>query len=258
MMATALIGSSGFVGGSLLAQTTFDDLYRSTNIEEIAGRKYELLVCAGAPAAKWKANQAPSEDLANLRRLMAALETVQVETAILISSVDVYHRPLQVDETTVVDPEKADAYGKHRFYLEEYFERHFARCFRVRLPGLFGRGLRKNFLFDLLRNPQALPLTHAASRFQFYDMSCLWADLSRVTAAGLPLVNFATEPVMAGEVARRCFGVEFDNVTRQPPVAYDMRTVHAGLWNSAGDYIMPSEDVFTRISDFVRSEGGSG
>ena len=252
-MANALIGSSGFVGGSLLAQTSFDDLYRSTNIEEIAGRKYDLLVCAGAPAAKWKANQAPAEDLANLQRLMIALETVQAETAILISTVDVYHRPVEVDESTAVDPEKADAYGKHRFYLEEYFQKHFRRIFRVRLPGLFGRGLRKNFLFDLLQNPQALPMTHNASRFQFYDISCLWADLARVTAAGLPLVNFATEPVQAGEVARRCFGVEFDNVTLRPAVVYDMRTKHAGLWNANGNYMMQSEEVLSRIAEFARA-----
>ena len=252
-MASALIGHSGFVGGTLLAQTTFDDLYRSTNIEEIRGREYDLLVCAGAPAAKWKANQAPAEDLANLRRLMSALETVRAETAVLISTVDVYHLPVQVDETTPVDPEAADPYGRHRFYLEEFFQRHFPRCSRVRLPGLFGRGIRKNFLFDLLQNPQALPMTHHASRFQFYDMACLWADLLRITAAALPLVNFATEPVMAGEVARRCFGIEFDNVTARTPVAYDMRTKYAGLWNARGDYIMPAEEVFDRISEFARN-----
>lgn len=251
-MSSALIGNSGFVGGALLAQTTFDDLYRSTNIEEIAGRKYELLVCAGAPAAKWKANQAPAEDLANLRRLMTALETVKAETAILISTVDVYHRPVKVDESTPVDPEQADAYGKHRFYLEEYFQQRFPRCFRVRLPGLFGRGLRKNFLFDLSQNPQALAMTHHASRFQFYDMSSLWADLTRVTASGLPLVNFATEPVAAAEVARRCFGVEFDNVTPLAPVAYDMRTRYAGLWDASGDYLMLAAEVFARIAQFAR------
>ena len=251
-MTSALIGHSGFVGGTLLAQTTFDDLYRSTNIEEIEGRRYDLLVCAGAPAVKWKANQAPSEDLANLRRLMAALETVHVETAVLISTVDVYHQPGQVDETTPVNPEAADPYGRHRFYLEEFFQRQFAGCFRVRLPGLFGRGLRKNFLFDLLQNPAALSLTHHASRFQFYDMACLWEDLLRISAAGLPLVNLATEPVMAGEIARRCFGIEFDNVTALAPVAYDMRTKHAGLWNARGNYIMSAEDVFDRISAFAR------
>ena len=34
-MANALIGFTGFVGGTLLRQTQFEALYRSTNIKEI-------------------------------------------------------------------------------------------------------------------------------------------------------------------------------------------------------------------------------
>ena len=52
---TALIGYSGFVGGNLLRQRSFDACFNSSNIEAIAGRSFDLVVCAGAPAEKWKA-----------------------------------------------------------------------------------------------------------------------------------------------------------------------------------------------------------
>lgn len=49
-MTKALIGYTGFVGTTLLKQTKFDDFYRSTNINDIKGKKFDLVVCAGAPA----------------------------------------------------------------------------------------------------------------------------------------------------------------------------------------------------------------
>ncbi len=45
-MRTALIGHTGFVGSNLLAEHPFDELYRSTNIETIAGERFDLVVCA--------------------------------------------------------------------------------------------------------------------------------------------------------------------------------------------------------------------
>src|SRR5690242_17173248 len=113
-MRSALVGHSGFVGGTLLAQTSFDDLYRSTNIEQIRGRSYDILVCAAAPAAKWKANQDPEGDIANLRRLMQQLATVEACTALLISTVDVYPTPVGVYEDSAINKERSQPYGRHR------------------------------------------------------------------------------------------------------------------------------------------------
>jgi nucleoside-diphosphate-sugar epimerase len=256
-MSSALIGHSGFVGGTLLRQSPFDELYRSTNIGEIRGREYDLLVCAGAPAAKWKANQDPEGDLRNLRSLMDALGSVSAKTAVLISTVDVYARPVDVYEETAIQEDALHAYGRHRYALEKFFTGHFPRRFVLRLPGLFGWGLRKNFLFDLLRNPDSLHMTHRDSVFQFYDMSRLWMDVQNVVRSGVPLINMATPPVAARRVAKQCFGVDFDNVTAAPPVQYDMRTRHARIFGSEGDYIVSEAAVLDSIAEFARQEQSS-
>ena len=60
-MSRALIGYTGFVGGNLHLQTPFDDVYNSKNIDSLRGKSYELVVCAGAPGVKWKANKEPEK-----------------------------------------------------------------------------------------------------------------------------------------------------------------------------------------------------
>jgi hypothetical protein len=253
-VARALIGYTGFVGSTLRAQTSFDDLYRSDNIESLAGRAYDWLVCAGAPAAKWKANQDAAADLANLQRLIASLRQAQAAVAVLVSTVDVYPVPVGVDEATPVDASAGEPYGRNRLRLERAFVEHFPAGFVIRLPGLFGRGLRKNFIFDLLSNRPALPLTDWRSVFQFYDMSRLWSDVRRVVDSGVPLVNFATEPVSAADVARRCFGEDFRNETPRGPVRYDMRTRHAAVFGAHGPYMAAQREVIDAITAFVRGE----
>jgi hypothetical protein len=255
-MATALIGYSGFVGGSLLRQASFDDLYNSANIAEVEGQNYELIVCAGAPAVKWQANRQPGADWANLSRLMDHLAKVSAENFLLISTVDVYPAPRGVNEDSAIEASEAEPYGRHRRRLEEFVRGKFARACVVRLPGLFGEGLKKNFIYDLMHE-NCLHLTHAASVFQFYDLSRLWADLQTALCHGLPLVNFATEPVEARDVAARCFGLSFDNVTAQPPTHYDLRTKYAALFGGRGEYFYSAEETFERIRRFAASRGAA-
>lgn len=254
-MANALLGYTGFVGTTLRGQASFDALYNSQNIAAIRGQRFELAVCAAAPAAKWKANQDPEGDLANLRSLMDHLRTVEAEQFILISTVDVFRMPPPADEHSAVEPGRLDAYGRNRYLLEQFVLEQFPGAVIVRLPGLFGAGLRKNFLFDLIHRGES-EWTHANSTFQFYNMAHLWADLQRVRAAdpAIRLVHFATEPVRAADVARHAFGLEYTHITSNPPVHYDLRTVHAGLWGQPSAYIAPASEVYEQIRAFAAAE----
>lgn len=252
-MTTALVGHTGFVGGTLLAQRSFDELFNSKNIESIAEKRFELVVCAGMPAEKWKANQQPEADRQNTDRLMNALGRVSAERFVLISTVDVYASPVGVDEETPIDDAVLQPYGLNRHRLETFVAERFPSRAIVRLPGLFGAGLKKNFLYDMLRSGESAWTDHR-SRFQFYDMSRLWADLQTTLRQRLSLVNFATPPVEVAEIARRCFDREFTNETANPPVRYDMRTRFAKALGGHGDYLYSAEEYFERISKFVVSE----
>lgn len=252
-MATALIGYTGLVGGTLLRQTAFDDLYNSRNIEAIAGKSYDLVVCAGAPAQKWLANREPENDCRCLGRLMEALGQARAEQVVLISTVDVLPAPVGgVTEDVAIDVAAQQPYGKHRYELERFAAARFPTLV-VRLPGLFGTGLKKNIIYDFLHHNEVSKI-HADSSFQFYALERLWADLQTVRRHGLGLVHFATEPVTVGEVAAEAFGLTFDNRPPSPPARYDFRSKYAPLFGGAGGYLYSRAQVLDALRRYVHSE----
>lgn len=144
-----LIGSTGFVGSLLREAVEFDASYNSRSIAQIAGEKFGLLICAGAPAAMWAANARPEEDAANLTQLFAHMQSAEVSKLVLISTIAVFDDPSGGYTETSARFETEKAYGRNRRRLEEQvadaFDVHI-----LRLPALFGHGLKKNFIFDLL------------------------------------------------------------------------------------------------------------
>lgn len=251
-MSTALIGHTGFVGGNLLRQASFDELYNSSNIESIRGRSFELLVCSGARAEKWKANAEPEADRQNLGRLTACLREVQAQHVVLISTVDVYPRPIEVDEDTPIDPDAATAYGRHRRELELFVAERFDTT-TLRLPGLFGPGLKKNVVYDFLHQNQ-LDKICPDGVFQFNALEHLWEDIRTARAHAIPLLNVSTEPVSVRRVAREAFGFEFDNPAATHAARYDMRSKHAALFGGAGGYLYGADEVLDDLRGYVESQ----
>lgn len=246
----ALIGHTGFVGSNLLREHPFTDCYNSANIEAIAGWQYDLIVCAGTPAAKWKANQEPLADRECVGRLMAALERVQTLRFVLISTVDVYGRANGVDEEC--QPTGATPYGRHRLDLEQFVRARFSAVV-LRLPALFGPGLKKNAIYDLLNDNQ-IEKIDSRSVFQFYNVGRLWSDLRTAARSRLPLVHLATEPVSMAEAARHAFGREWVNHLPGNPPNYDLRTRHASLFGETGSYICTKKSVLDDLAEFVGAQ----
>ncbi|MFD1776552.1 NAD-dependent epimerase/dehydratase family protein [Paenibacillus rhizophilus] len=254
-MTSCLIGYTGYVGSTLLRSTAFDDLYNSKNVDDIKGKDYDLVVCAAAPAVKWKANKNPEEDLQNIEKIIGNLKTITAKKFVLISTVDVYKNPIEVDEETEIIPEEVTPYGRHRFYLEEFIQKKFPNHLVIRLPGLFGEGLKKNFIYDLIHT-NCLHLTHRDSQFQFYNMDSLWNDIKTALNQSLSLVNFVIEPVSAHEVAEAALNITFDNVTENPPVYYDMRSKYSYLFNNheSEGYFKNKNEILSEITAFISKE----
>lgn len=155
---TCLLGATGFVGSALLRQTGFDACFNSRNIGELAGRSFSHVVCAAAPGSMLKANTAPERDRALMHGLMERLSTIKASRFTLISSIAVLSDFAGQHVEDTQDFQEELAYGRHRRELEAFVEDRFDDSLIVRLPALFGKGLRKNFIFDLL-NPVPSMLT---------------------------------------------------------------------------------------------------
>ncbi|MDR3429429.1 pyridine nucleotide transhydrogenase [Silvimonas sp.] len=252
-MANALIGFSGFVGSTLLKQADFESLYRSTNIADINGESFDTVVCAGAPAQKWIANQEPGADLQKIDSLIAHLSTVECKKFILISTVDVFKDSRGVDEDSIVDEAGLHAYGLHRRRLEKFVAGHFPNHLIVRLPGLVGSGLRKNVLFDLLNNNN-LSAIESRNIFQFYPMVNLWYDIQIALDAGLQLIHLTSEPISVAEAFNQGFSKAFDQRLVREPVAYDMQTLHAAAFGALGKYQYNRREVILAIRAYAQTE----
>lgn len=252
-MPNALIGHSGFVGSSLLRQHDFHSRYRSTNIADIQGKSFDLVVCAGAPAQKWIANKAPAEDLAVIDALITHLGTIDCRKFVLISTVDVFHTPVEVDERSHVDENGLLPYGLHRRHLEKFVESRFDNHLVIRLPGLVGPGLRKNIIFDLLHDNN-LATVESRSVYQFYPMVNLWYDIRRGLDLDLKLLHLTAAPVSVAQVAADGFGRPFEQILAPPPVRYDFRTVHSREFGGERWYQYSLRETIQAIRSYAQTE----
>ncbi|MBV7504090.1 pyridine nucleotide transhydrogenase [Bacillus sp. sid0103] len=252
-MVRGLIGYTGLVGGILSGKMQFDTLYNSKNITDIQGEKFDYLICAGAPGLKWKANQDPEKDLQNIKYLIANLQSIKADKFILISTFDVYHNPLEVDEASTVSMEGLHPYGKHRRYLEEFVEDKFDQHLIVRLPALFGRGLKKNFIYDLIHH-HCLHWTHKDSTYQFYNLENLSKDIRTAEENQIKLLNISTEPLSAQFVAKECLNMDFQNITERASITYNVKSKYFSVFSGANGYLYSKEDVLAALKEFIHQE----
>ena len=253
MSTTALIGGTGFLGGNLQRQRSFTDLFCSADIGRIGQREYDLVVCAAPSAVKWLANKHPEKDRAHIEQLLADLEPVRTRRFVLVSTVDVYPEPVGVDEDTPIPADSGQPYGRHRRAIETHVRTRFNSALIIRLPQLFGVGLKKNFVYDQL-NGNALHLTDRRSVLQFYDAGHQWTDIDAALKAGVRLLNLPVEPATAEELAREVFGIDFTTETESGPVHYDVRSNRLGCLGRASPYVMDRAEWFARMLDFVIAE----
>lgn len=251
LLRTALIGHTGFVGSHLLRAMDGADCFNSSNIEQIAGRSYDLVVCAGVSAVKWLANREPEKDWAGIERLIGALRSVRASEFVLISTVDVYPSPLGVDETLDLANLDNHPYGRHRLALECAVRGMFDTVRIVRLPALFGDGLKKNVIYDLLVG-NGLDAINPASSFQWYSLDWLWNDLSWIRGHDLRLVNLVTEPVGTAEIITKCFNGGAVGA-KSPAARYDLRTIHAPVFpeGTRSGYVLNRDGVLSALDRYV-------
>lgn len=153
----ALVGYTGFVGSNIYAAGNFDAVYNSKNIEEAYGTKPDLLIYAGVRAEKYLANNEPEKDMEQIVQAEENLAKIDPRKLVLISTIDIFKIPKDVDETTQVDTSGLLPYGYNRYQLELWVRKNYPEALIVRLPGLFGANIKKNFIYDYLNAiPSAL------------------------------------------------------------------------------------------------------
>ncbi len=148
-MKAAVVGYTGFVGQNLCLSYQFDTLYNSKNIVDAFGTRPDLLVYAGIRAEMFTANHFPDKDLANIKEAIDNIKKIKPKRLVLISTISVYP-VFEGDENTVISENEGSAYGRNRRYLEKWVEENVDDYLIVRLPALYGEGIKKNFIYDII------------------------------------------------------------------------------------------------------------
>jgi dTDP-4-dehydrorhamnose reductase len=252
-LTSALIGSTGFVGGNLAAAAHYDIEVHRPNVDMLRGGHFDRIVCAGLPAAKWIANQDPRADLANVERLEQVLSTVTAARFVLVSTVDVYPHTIDVDEDTDCARGPSHPYGANRLRFEQFVRARFPAATIVRLPALFGPGLRKNVVYDLLHD-NGLDAINTASRFQWFPVTRLASDIATAEAHRIALVNLVTEPVATRTIHERFFSHKRVGAEAGVIAAYDIKTKHAVMLGGRDGYVMRADAVLDALGAYVAVE----
>lgn len=144
-----LVGSTGFVGGNIIAKHKFSNTCHSSDISEYYGTSPDLCIYAGVPSAMYLANANPEADLEIMKLARKNIKMINPKQLVLISSIAVYQNSIGKNELSIMDEEILSAYGKNRLQLEKWIRKDYPNALIIRLPALYGIGLKKNFIFDL-------------------------------------------------------------------------------------------------------------
>jgi hypothetical protein len=138
------------VGSNIATKTSFDGLFNSKNIKSAYGKKPELLVYSGVRGTKFLANSDPETDYLNIKDAMKNIMAIEPKKLVLISTVDVFKNPSNVNEDSPIETKGLHAYGLHRLELEKWVEKNILNYSIIRIPALYGINLKKNFIYDLI------------------------------------------------------------------------------------------------------------
>lgn len=148
-MKDLLVGSTGFVGGNITTAHSFEASCHSSDIADYFGALPELCIYAGIPSAMFLSNKNPQADLEIMRVARENMRRIAAKKLVLISTIAVYLDSKGKTESGAELSDALPAYGYNRLLLEQWVREDFPDALIVRLPALYGIGLKKNFLYDL-------------------------------------------------------------------------------------------------------------
>lgn len=235
-----VVGATGFIGANLLekwdAQAPSSVMgIDSSGWHTVYGKFFRRVVVAAPHARKWWANENPAADMSMCKCLIGQLEQIKFRELILISTVDA------AGSTGLADNANDGAipptyYGRHRRWIEDEILGRYADAKVLRLPALFGPGLKKNALYDL-SNKRELWRHRLDDKYQWYPLNWLSTDIERLMDSPFRRVGLATEPMALRLIVREHFQElesllvmnEHVALTRLP-IHYDIRSCFAQHW----------------------------
>jgi hypothetical protein len=176
------IGYTGFVGSNL-DHSKYDVFINSKNYQSIKNQTFDNVMCCGFSGTKYIANKNPTEDWNRIKQLLDTILTIKCNKFTLISTIDIYFD---------------HAYGKHRKKIEDILKDYFTEILTiVRLPGIYGKNLKKNAIYDLMHNHNLNQIS-LKDQYQWYSLFDLDTDI--IANIDKKIIELFPEPILIEEI----------------------------------------------------------
>lgn len=250
-MKRAIIGYTGFVGSNLLRFYKFDYFFNSKNINDIKNLEIDELYFAGLSATKWYINKNPEEDIKTVNILIDIIKTIKFKKIILISTIDIYNNinDNNINEDNIPDYINNHSYGKHRYIFEKFIMENFTDYNIIRLPAIFGLGLKKNIIYDLINNNQIENISPYTS-FQWYDIEWLKDDIGIIIKNNIKICNLFTEPLDTIDIIN-IFNINHSLLKNKSEIKYNLGTKYSHFFGSDNNYIRNKNIILENIRIFI-------
>ena len=181
-------------------------------------------------------------------------KSIKANKVILISTIDVYNNiNNKSNEKTIINITN-HTYGKNRYLFEEFVKSHFTDVLIIRLPALFGKGLKKNIIYDLINNNNVNKI-YINSKFQWYNLEWIKEDIDVCLKNKFKTCNLFTEPMETSKILQ-LFQNKYtfeNNPTKL--FNYDCCTINYKYFKFGHNgYIRNKDIVYKSIEQFVKQQ----
>jgi len=248
-----LLGANGFVGNTVCTIAPEIQRFTRQNMYDLLDVDIDVLIISAVSAEKWRANKDPINDMENIKKLIHFLEKLSIKNAILISTIDVVGPNKLFFEDLTETEFSSEPYGFNRGLLEKRIQNLFANHHILRLPGLFGPGLKKNLLFDLINN-ERVNLNSTEDSYQYLYAPKILELIEELYISGERILHASTEPVTAKEVIQIASeslkrDIQFNENLNPTSIRYEMRT----RYRKSG-FVMSRLQVLADMREWFKSE----
>jgi nucleoside-diphosphate-sugar epimerase len=195
-----VIGASGFIGTNFMGNFSAAVPITREHLESSQVIELDTLVIAAPGARKYEINQNPQGDRENIVRLLEQISrSLRTRRITLFSTIDVYKVPIDVDEESEIRTDLT--YGGNRAIFEIEIQKLAPVVNIRRLPGLFGPGLKKNLIFDLINNRQdQLSNYSSESIFQYIHIDEAIKLGVEESLEQYEILNVVTPPIKVSDI----------------------------------------------------------
>jgi hypothetical protein len=117
----------------------------------------------------------------------------------------------------------------------------------VRLPVVYGEGLKKNIIYDLL-NKNQIKNINPNDILQYYPVDKLYLDINFSIKNNLSLINLSSEPIKNSEIIKIFYKKIILNKKKIAIRNYNMKSIYSKIWNKK-NYIYTKKYI---INDLIK------